>query len=378
MRLVGLSYLKPGTVLARDIYGGSNGTIPLLRRGVVLNHSFIERLDEAGIFSVYIDDALGDGIEITPLISEQTRHMAADSLGAVFKEIRAGETAAQPMAEETLGRMTAIVELLAAEIANSKDAAVAINNLAAASSYTVQHSINVTALGLLIGERCLHDYGWVDYQEKRRMDRTQDQLVQLGLGLMLHDIGKSLLPKELLSKAGPLGPAEWEIVRLHPLNGVAMLSPITTSARARAVVRSHHERWDGAGYPDGKIAKATHQFARIAALADAYDAITSERPYSRAQNPEYGWNIILEGSGSAFDPEIVNVFRQVVAPYPPGSEITLDDGRRGLVVSVQRGALEQPLVRICWDAEGKPVDVPYELELDELPGRASVPEPISA
>src|SRR5271154_5794774 len=129
MRLVGLSYLKPGSVLARDVHGGANGTIPLLRRGVVLNRNFIDRLDEAGIFSVYIDDALGEGIEITPLISEQTRHMAADSLGAVFKEIRDGETATQPMGEETLGRMTAIVELLAKEIANSKDAAVAINNL---------------------------------------------------------------------------------------------------------------------------------------------------------------------------------------------------------------------------------------------------------
>jgi HD-GYP domain-containing protein (c-di-GMP phosphodiesterase class II) len=371
MRLVGLSYLRPGSVLAKDVLGGANGTIPLLRSGVVMNERFIDRLERAGIYTVYIDDELGQGIEVTPLVSEQTRSLAADSLGAIFAEMRAGESAAQPMDPDTLATLTSVVHLLAAEIGNSKDAAVAIQNLAAASSYTVQHSINVTALGLLIGERCLHDHGWTDYRDRRRLDRTQEQLVQLGLGLMLHDIGKSLFPKELLEKPGPLDPEEWETVRLHPLHGVAMLSPVTTSARARAVVRSHHERWDGDGYPDGKAGKETHQFARIAAISDVYDAVTSERPYSRAQSPEVGWNLIIDGAGTAFDPEIVSIFRQVVAPYPPGCEITLDDGRRGIVVSVEPDALEEPLIRVCWDADGTPVE-PYEFTLHELPGRSLI------
>jgi HD-GYP domain-containing protein (c-di-GMP phosphodiesterase class II) len=137
------------------------------------------------------------------------------------------------------------------------------------------------------------------------------------------------------------------------------------------VVRSHHERWDGGGYPDGKAGKATHQFARIAAVADVYDAVTSERPYSRAEAPECGWNLVMDGSGTAFDPDIVEVFRRLVAPFPPGSEITLDDGRRGIVASVKPGAMEQPLVRVCWDPDGNEVK-PYELELAELPGRSAV------
>lgn len=371
MRLVGLSYLEPGSVLARDVRGGKNGTIPLLRKGVILTPDFIDRLERAGIYGVYIDDALGAGIEITPLISEESRSLAADSLGAVFKEMRKGDTAVQPMNERTISQMTAVVQLLAHEISNSRDAAVAIHNLASASSYTVQHSINVAAVGLLVGERCLRDHGWTDYREKQRLDSTQEQLVQLGLGLMLHDIGKSLFPKELLEKAGPLEDGEWEVVRLHPVYGADMLSPVTTSARARAVVRSHHERWDGEGYPDHKVGKATHQFARIAAIADVYDAVTSERPYSGAAAPEFGWKLIADGAGSAFDPEIVGVFRQVIAPYPPGHEITLDDGRRGIVVSVKPGAVEQPHVRICWDAEGLPVE-PYEIDLAELPGRSLI------
>ncbi len=371
MRLVGLSYLEPGSILARDVCGGKNGTIPLLRSGVVLTPDFIHRLEEAGIYGVYIDDALSAGITVTPLISDEARSLAANSLGAVFKEIGRGESAAQPMNERMLSQMTAVVQQLADEIAQSRDAAVAIHNLAAASSYTVQHSINVTAVGLLVGARCFYDYGWVDYREKRRLDGTDSQLVQLGLGLMLHDIGKSLFPKELLDKPGPLEDDEWEIVRLHPVYGSEMLSPVTTSARARAVVRSHHERWDGDGYPDHKAGKATHQFARIAAIADVYDAVTSERPYSGAVPLEHGWQLVLDGAGSAFDPEIVDVFRQVIAPYPPGHEITLDDGRRGIVASVRPGAVERPHVRICWNADGAPVE-PYEIHLAGLPVRSLI------
>jgi HD-GYP domain-containing protein (c-di-GMP phosphodiesterase class II) len=369
MRLVGLSYIQPGSVLARDVLAGTNGTIPLLRRGVTLSRDFIDRLESAGIYTVYVDDEFSQGIEVTPLISEKTRSLAANSLGAVFKEIRKGESAAQPLDEQTLTEITSVVRLIAAAIADSRDAVVAIQSLAAASAYTVQHSINVTAIGLLLGERCLHDHGWTDYREKRRLDGTHEQLVQLGLGLMLHDIGKSLMSPTILDKPGPLDEEEQALMRFHPLYGVEMLSPISTSARARAVVRSHHERWDGSGYPDGKPGKTTHQFARIAAIADVYDAVTSERPYSRAATPDLGWSYIVDQAGSAFDPEIVDVFRQVVAPYPPGHEITLDDGRRGIVVSVHPYGVEHPHVRICWDADGTEIK-PYEIDLIELPSQS--------
>lgn len=367
MRLVGLSYIKPGSVLARDVLAGTNGSIPLLRRGVVLNKSFIDRLESAGIYTVYVDDEFSEGIEVTPLISEKTRSLAANSLGAVFKKIRKGTSAAQPLDESMVIEITSVVRLIAAAISESRDAVVAIQSLAAANAYTVQHSINVTAIGLLLGERCLHDHGWIDYREKRRLDGTQEQLVQLGLGLMLHDIGKSLIPTSILDKPAPLDEEEQALMRFHPLYGIEMLSPISTSARARAVVRSHHERWDGSGYPDGKPGKTTHQFARIAAIADVYDAVTSERPYSRAAPPELGWNFIVDHAGSAFDPEIVDVFREAVAPYPPGHEITLDDGRRGIVVSVHPYGVERPTVRICWDPDGTEV-TPYEVDLIELPG----------
>jgi HD-GYP domain-containing protein (c-di-GMP phosphodiesterase class II) len=340
-------------------------------RGVVLDERKLGALERAGIHAVYIDDALGRGIEVPHALSDETRARASAALGTAFERIRGpahGEAAPPPpISMEALGELREVARLIADEIAGCGDAIFALQDLALADSYTLQHSIDVTALGLLIARRVFHERGWVDYRRERRFDRIDDRLVQLGLGLMLHDIGKLIVPAEVLNKPGALDDAEWELMRRHPTAGFDMLRSAVISPLSRIVVRSHHERWDGAGYPDGKAGESIHQFARIAAMADVYDAVTSARPYREAREPHEGWRVIVQGAGTAFDPDLVAIFRRAVAPYPPGSEIVLDDGRVGVVVSVPPDRLEEPRVRIGWDADGQPV-MPYELELVQLPG----------
>jgi HD-GYP domain-containing protein (c-di-GMP phosphodiesterase class II) len=114
----------------------------------------------------------------------------------------------------------------------------------------------------------------------------------------------------------------------------------------KAVVRHHHERWDGRGYPDGLAGEKIHQFARIASVADVYDAVTSERSYKSAAPPHIGTSVIERGIGSAFDPEVAAVFAKVVVPFPPGYEVSLADGRRAVVVDVDLEAPYQPHVRV--------------------------------
>ncbi len=357
MRLVGVRRLEPGAVLARDVHTGRHGRAPLLVRGVTLDERRVAALERAGIHAVYVDDELGSGIEVPQALSEETRIRATAALDTAFK---------RQFAPETLSELHDVARLIANEIACSGDVIVALQDLGAADSYTLQHSIDVAAVGLLIARRLFHERGWVGYRRERRFDNIEERLVQLGLGLMLHDVGKLIVPVEVLNRNGGLDEAEWKLVRRHPLAGLDLLASADLTWVTRSVIRSHHERWDGKGYPSGKAGESIPQFARIAAVADVYDAITSERPYSRAREPHEGWREIVDGTSTAFDPEVVSVFRRVVAPYPPGSEIVLADGRRGIVVGFPSYQLDRPRVRVAWDVQGRPV-APYEIDLPAIP-----------
>jgi HD-GYP domain-containing protein (c-di-GMP phosphodiesterase class II) len=257
--------------------------------------------------------------------------------------------------------------MIARDVEDNADVAVALDDLASADGYTLQHSIDVAAIGMLIGHKLFRESGWLDHLGRRTYVRRDRRLARLGLGLLLHDIGKLVIPIDVLNKPGQLDEGEWQMMRSHPRAGVEMLRSDLISPLVKVVVRSHHERWDGGGYPDGLAGEEIHQLARIAAAADVYDAVTSERVYAAARPPDVGVQIVLDGSGRAFDPDVVDVFKRVVAPYPPGTEVRLSDGRRGVVASVPPDKLDQPVVRIGWDAGGASVS-PYEVAMASEPG----------
>jgi HD-GYP domain-containing protein (c-di-GMP phosphodiesterase class II) len=121
-------------------------------------------------------------------------------------------------------------------------------------------------------------------------------------------------------------------------------------------VLRHHERWDGTGYPEGKAGSDIHEMARIAAVADVFDAVTSERVFAPAKPAHVGVQAVLAGAGTQFDPTITDVFSGRVAPFPPGVEVELTDGRRAVVVSVSELALDRPVVRIISGPEA-PADI---------------------
>jgi len=131
----------------------------------------------------------------------------------------------------------------------------------------------------------------------------------LEYGFLLHDIGKIAIPNHILEKPGPLNPAEWKVMQAHPKIGAEILSDVTLlEGHGVDVVRSHHERWDGTGYPDGLAGADIPLGARIFALADALDAMTSDRPYRRALGWKRTTDEILGGNGGQFDPRVVRAF----------------------------------------------------------------------
>ncbi|MBI4322199.1 MAG: HD-GYP domain-containing protein, partial [Chloroflexi bacterium] len=146
-----------------------------------------------------------------------------------------------------------------------------------------------------------------------QMDLHQDDLQNLELAALFHDIGKINIPESILGKMGKLTEDEWDMMRRHPALAENILKHVPTLAETIPIIRSHHERCDGRGYPDG-LSGSVPKLSAIIAVADAYDAMTSDRPYRNALSKENALCQLREGSGTQFDPEVVGAFLNIVEP----------------------------------------------------------------
>ncbi|MDO8214164.1 HD-GYP domain-containing protein [Conexibacter sp. CPCC 206217] len=347
MRLISSQRLVPGTVVARDVRPGIAGTAPLVHAGTRLTPKMCLRLCELDVAAVWVDDELGEGIEPLEALSEETRDEAEREVTSTLAQARDALAGGQQLASIDVMRLRDVAAAIAQEVSGLPEAVIALSEMRSADAYTHEHSVRVTTLGLLLAARHWKRNGWIDHRGERRHDNITQRMTQLGFGLLVHDIGKLAIPREVLDRPGKLDADEWDLVRQHPELGAGMLNHTTTSMLAISVVRYHHERWDGGGYPRGLDGASISELARIAAVADVYDAVRSERPYKPAQPSHVGVDVVLEGSGTAFDPKIVETFKEVVMPYPAGHEIDLPDGRRGVVVAVDPTRPYSPRVRIA-------------------------------
>jgi HD-GYP domain-containing protein (c-di-GMP phosphodiesterase class II) len=223
-------------------------------------------------------------------LTAHTRDHACAALARAFEE--AATMPGTLLPPEVLAELTEAAGQIREEVLGQEDRAFAFGNGSRPENYNVQHSIDATVIGLLVGRKLV----------------SQDALADLATGLFLQDIGKLALPPRLVHKEGPLAPDEWELMMQHPLLGLEFLRDDSIPAGAKAVVRSHHERWDGSGYPSGLVGEEISLYARIAAVADVFDAVTSERYHAPAVPKRKGMEIIREGADSAFDPVVVEAF----------------------------------------------------------------------
>jgi len=131
---------------------------------------------------------------------------------------------------------------------------------------------------------------------------------------LVHEIGKLSVPEEILRKPGPLTAAEYEEIKRHAVLGAEMCRSLPNGAEISAIVRSHHEHWDGEGYPDGLAGEGIPLGARILAIADAYDTLTMDRPFRRAFPPDEAFEILWFGAETQWDPRLVELFERVMRP----------------------------------------------------------------
>ena len=363
MRIVAVFRLQPGMRLGRPVYSCSAGVrLPLLQPGAVITQRVRAGLERAGVFAVYVDDTLSEGIAPVEPISAEVRDRAVRTLEETFTLV-ATEGAATRIPAEQIERLGGVVKAILRDLGSRKEAISSLMDLNAFDTHTLGHSLNVCLIGLMIGDEALHRHGWRDGRGDVRRGGIDDRLEKLGVGLLLHDLGKLLIPGEILKKPGRLTADEMDLVREHPKAGLDLIEDGAFSSLSKVAVIGHHERLDGLGYPYGR-SDDLHPHAQIAGIADVYDAVSSMRVYQARRPTHEAWELIMSLAGMAFPVELVQVFKETVAPYPEGVAVQLSDGRRGIVARVSRDHVTRPRVRVTHDEAGAPL-TPFEFDLFE-------------
>lgn len=243
-----------------------------------------------------------------------------------------------------------LVEEIASSVMRNPGALIGLVRLKTADDYTYMHSVAVCALMIALS---------------RMMGLNDQQTREAGLAGLLHDIGKMAVPHDILNKPGKLTDEEFHAVKAHPSAGHKMLLEAKgISEIALDVCLHHHEKVDGTGYPDGLTGDKISLFAKMGAVCDVYDAITSNRPYKQGWCPAESLRRMSEWSKGHFDQTVFMAFVKSIGIYPVGTLVKLHSGRLGVVVEQQEGkSLMLPKVRVFYSTKSNTYISPLLLDL---------------
>jgi len=333
----------------------------LVRAMMVLSADKVEVTHNGGIEAMF-SAADTPHVAVSALVALD-HHSTPSEPGEPTEEARAAFSSAVSLLREIdrllRGRRTVapakvkgVVRSLVDNVLTNRHAMLQLSGLKNYDEYTFYHSANVAILSLALGSTITTDHRFLQV---------------LGTGALLHDIGKLAIDIEILNKPGPLAPDEWEAMREHPARGAEItgLMPGVDKAALVAILE-HHMRFDGAGYPTRTPFHKQHITSRIVAVADSYDAMTSQRSYSAPRVQDEAMATLARGAGSSFDPTLVRLFIGLMGLYPPRSVVRLSDGSVAIVLAPADGRPTRPVVRVIADPDGEFTE-PRDLALAETP-----------
>ncbi len=348
-------------------------------RGAFLldNPKDLQTVLTTGIKEVWIDDAKGLGVSVDEgeLEGESEEAIAAeveatlaeaDTSGKVVERVNIAQEAARAVKtcskskqavtsmfkEARMGKALSandalpIVEEISTSVMRNPGALIGLARLKDKDDYTYMHSVAVCALMVSLA---------------RQLGLSDEQVRQAGLAGLLHDVGKMMVPLRVLNKPGKLTDAEFETVKSHPSQGHKMLLEGTgISDIALDVCLHHHEKTDGRGYPERLTDTQISLYAKMGAVCDVYDAITSNRPYKNGWEPAESLRKMAEWSNGHFDSRIFQAFVKSIGIYPIGSLVKLESNRLGVIIEQTEKSLLSPVVKVFFSIKSN-VRIPPEI-----------------
>ena len=327
MRFISIRNLKQGMIVARSLYG-AHGVL-LLREGFALSIRHITALMRLGYPGAYVMDDSSFDIVAEEVIDEAKRATAMTIAKEMFEKSR---TAKLEKNSDMFNSVAVLIDDIVTQVFSSNEAVLNIPLLKSFDEYTYQHSVDVGLLSVVVG---------------RALELPRSIVLDLGKAAFLHDMGKMFIPKQILNKPGRLTNEEFDVIKKHPELGYDFAKSILRQPEhiCRGVL-SHHERFDGSGYPNRITGEKTPLFAKIISVVDVYDAISSRRAYKDAEVASEAYEFIMGNAGTHFCPEVARAFCSSVAPFPVGVTVELSDGRNAVVIKNNKHFMMRPVVRV--------------------------------
>lgn len=346
----------PALRLARD-FDGSDATLVVR----LLNASDVTDKDSAEEFLV---KAGATGVSVTELTvvdeaaeagqeDPEIKAAARSAYDAGIAAIRDVETRVKLGKVFEVDQLQLTVASLLDVLFRDSAAVLALTAIKSHDDYTLNHSINVCIIAIAMGAT---------------LGLERETLKSLGLSALLYDLGKVRVPGDILNKEGPLTNDEWRIVKSHTIEGADILRRIQlVDSMPMIVAYEHHLRHDLQGYPEDTDTREQHLFSRVVALSDAYDAMTTRRPFRREIRPDKALAVLMQGRGKAYDPALTKALVAMVGIYPIGAVVRLSDSSTGVVFRINTDDLLRPRVKVLIDAEGRHVEDPFVVDLRLVP-----------
>jgi HD-GYP domain-containing protein (c-di-GMP phosphodiesterase class II) len=336
-----VDFLKPGMVLAGDLFSKEGIFIWPAKKPIT--QSVIDELKKKGIRELYYTKNINKDLSqnMPPMFSEEIKEEAKEAIDNILEQVKKDE-------KVNVEEVRNVIERLFKEmISKLGKAAINLSIVKNYDEYTYTHLINVTILSMFFSKFL----GASDFVIK-----------EVGMGAILHDIGKIKIPTSILYKPGELTEEELKIIKKHPIIGYfAIKDEPTVSTYAKKIVLFHHERFDGNGYPLGLKFDRIGRYPQIVSLADVFDALTSERPYKPGMSIPQTLNFIMKKSGIYFEPLLAQKFIMEMSklyglpsPYAIGSFVLLNTGEKAVITQKDSEYTLRPTVLVIENALGKP------------------------